>query len=444
MVPVCRAFPALLLALAACDAETRRERIVLVTLDTLRHDALEGASGESDMPLLRARCEGGTLFDRAFAAASTTQPTHATLLTGRHPWEHGVTRNGIVLGDEERTLAEALREHGFETHAVVAAYPLHRRFGFAQGFDSFHDDFHEAYVRQWEGAAVEGERFYSLADAVTDEALRVIELARGARQFFWFHYFDAHDPYGDDGGGDAAGGGREPLTIERLLALAAARDPAFDGTLARARELYARDVRALDRSLERLLAALEADPDVVTHVIVTADHGESFGELGCLGHGKRLVAEQLRVPLWIESPRLAAEKRDDAVGSIDVARTILAIAGVEAGSAVGGVDLSQLRSPGAVGMRRTFADARSEQLADGSRIALAPRAFFAVRDGELYTGDRTRVVLGDDPSRPAGDEAASAVAELFGGFEERLERASARELADPEIQDALQKLGYTR
>jgi choline-sulfatase len=440
MVPACRASAALLLALAACGGAAPRERIVLVTLDTLRHDVLERADGESDMPLLRGRSGTGTLFDRAFAAASTTQPTHATLLTGRHPWEHGVTRNGIVLEDEERTLAEVLGEHGFESHAVVAAYPLHRRFGFAQGFDSFHDDFHEAYVLRWEGAAIEGERFYSLADAVTDEALRALEGARGPRQFFWFHYFDAHDPYGDDVHTDGGG----PLRIERLLALAAAHDPALDGTLARARELYARDVRGLDRSLERLLAALEADEDVITHVIVTADHGESFGELGCLGHGMRLVAEQLHVPLWIESPRLPPGRRDDPVGSIDVARTILALAGVEPESAVGGVDLVAERSQGAVGMRRTFAAAKTEQLTDGSRIALAPRAFFAVREGQLYTGDRTRMLFDDDPARPAGGETASALAALFGRFEERLEDTSARELADPEIQDALQKLGYTR
>ncbi len=437
----CRALLSCLLSCAACGEKAPRERIVLVTLDTLRSDALERDDGTSDMPLLAARAERCTVFERAYSASSTTQPTHATLLTGRHPWEHGVTRNGIVLGEEEPTLAEALKERGFETHAVVAAYPLHRRFGFAQGFDSFHDDFHQEYVREWEGGEIEGGRFYSLAEALTDEALRELERAEADRQFFWFHYFDAHDPYGDSGGDSGA----EVVAIERLLALAAAADPRLAGELARAREFYARDVRALDRSLARLLETLEQDERYQTHVLLTADHGESFGELGCLGHGKRLVPAQLHVPLLIASPRLAPGRREDPVGTVDVTRTVLALAGVvpRAGG-VHGVDLLRERGGSVVGMRRTFAEAKAEQLTDGRRTLLRPQAFFAVHQGALYAGDREVVFLDDDPSQPIGEEIGLELRVLFGGFEERLEGKAFHELVDPETQDALRKLGYAR
>ena len=66
-------------------------RIVLVTLDTLRADGLE------KMPATSAYARRGARFERAYSATSTTQPTHASLLTGLHPWEHGVTDNGEVL-----------------------------------------------------------------------------------------------------------------------------------------------------------------------------------------------------------------------------------------------------------------------------------------------------------------------------------------------------------
>jgi arylsulfatase A-like enzyme len=442
MAPACRASLALLLALAACARAQERERIVLITLDTLRHDALERADGTSDMPLLRARAARGTLFECAWAASSTTQPTHATLLTGRQPWEHGVTRNGIVLGEGEETLAETLKAHGYETHAVVAAYPLHRRFGFAQGFDTFNDGFHEEYVRQWEGSTIEGERFYSLGEAVTDAALGTLAAARGGRQFFWFHYFDAHDPYGDARAREASQAAESPLAIERLLALAAARDPSFADTLERARALYAIDVRALDRALDRLLGALEAERGVRTHVLVTADHGESLGELGCLGHGKRLVPEQLHVPLWIASARLAPGRRDDPAGTVDVARTVLALAGVVPPSGTHGVDLLSERAEVVVGMRRTFVEARSEQLADGTRLALDPLTFYAYRDGLLYAGDTQRVLLDDDPSRPAQGEIARDLAVLFGRWAERLAGVEVEERMDTETQAALQALGY--
>ena len=94
------------------------------------------------MPRLRKWAERGRVFERYYSSTSTTQPTHATLLTGLHPWEHGVPRNGMVLTDERITLAERLRDAGFRTVAAVASFPLHRQFGFDQGFETYHDGVH--------------------------------------------------------------------------------------------------------------------------------------------------------------------------------------------------------------------------------------------------------------------------------------------------------------
>lgn len=115
----------------------KRVRVVLVTLETLRYDVFAGGALRPAMPRLLERARHGTRFTHFYAATSTTEPSHATMFTELHPWQHGVVCNGEVLDRRVRTIAEVLREVGFETRAVVASHPLAAEFGFARGFDAF-------------------------------------------------------------------------------------------------------------------------------------------------------------------------------------------------------------------------------------------------------------------------------------------------------------------
>lgn len=428
-------------ALAGCGREPARPvRIVLITLDTLRADGLDA------MPATAALAGRGARFEQAFSATSTTQPTHASLLTGLHPWQHGVTDNGQVLDARFETLAERLSARGFCTAAVVASFPLERRFGTAQGFDAYQDEFQVPYARHWEGEELEDERFYSLAASVTDRALAQLDRAAGERQFFWFHYFDPHDPYGDAPAAPAGDGParNDALSIAELLA-AAGRGGDGARELARtAHELYRRDLAALDRALARLFERLDRDRErFETHVLLTADHGESFGERGCLGHGKRLVPEQVRVPLVIVSPRVASGVRSDAAGSVDVAATILALAGLDPGAGPGR-DLAREGRGFVAGMRRGFDEPRDERLIDGRVVPVGGPRFFAVREGRLFAGDGTQVFEDDDPARPVDPALASELRSAFAGFAARLSGASAVALDDEEVRRALDALGYAR
>jgi arylsulfatase A-like enzyme len=132
------------------------------------------------MPLLEARARRGRAFERHYAASSTIQPTHASLLTGLQPWQHGVSRNGQVLGGDADTLAEIFSAHGYRTGAVVSSFPLHRRFGYDQGFEHFDDDFDIRMALEWSGNAVRGGAFYSLAPLITDKAIALIDRLGGA------------------------------------------------------------------------------------------------------------------------------------------------------------------------------------------------------------------------------------------------------------------------
>ena len=178
--------------LVSCAKPSQGEgpiRLVLITLDTLRADSVRGSMGEeAEMPAVQTLAERGLLFDRAFSSTSSTQPTHASLFTGLHPWQHGVTRNGMVLGEEQHTLAEWLKESGFATSAIVASFPLHRTFGYDQGFDRFDDKFARRLQNrdEWRGQEVEGKAFYVLAKSVTDRAIAEIDRASTSKQFSGF------------------------------------------------------------------------------------------------------------------------------------------------------------------------------------------------------------------------------------------------------------------
>ena len=427
------------LAWTACapgDRAANPQRVVLVTLDTLRADSLDAER----MPVLHAMAQRGLVFERAYAASNTTQPSHASLFTALHPWEHGVVRNGAVLENAHNTLAEALSLEGFDSAAVVASFPLDRRFGFAQGFERYETVFDRSLggIRVWAGAKMDGESFYGLARPVTDAALRALDTFEESRQFLWVHYFDPHDPYGEHAG--------TPLRIGQLRAAARERDPALGTLLSQARTLYYdADVEALDRSLGRLFARLDADSDrFETHLIVTADHGESLGGDGSIGHGSRLTVDQIQIPLLIVSPRVEPGRRRDVAGSIDLPATIFALAGLPSWAGQGR-DLS-IDPPADGGHAYGMSDlaSGSRVRTDGRRVSNATPRFYAVHGEALYAGDARTLHLGDlDEPVPEG-EARAEVADLFATFAQALARAETRENLDEETLRALKTLGYIR
>ena len=425
--------------LLSCRAQPPPLRVVLITIDTLRYDSFAGGPGGSLMPRTLARASRGRTFERAFAATSCTQPSHASMFTGLHPWEHGVTTNGRVLAEAQRTVAEALSQAGFETFAVVASLPVTARFGFAQGFRRFAAPFtHALGLEAWEGVEVPGGRFYALGETVTDEALRQLDRAQGRKQFLWVHYFDPHSPYGDSGsGGDAL----TPAEVLRRMAGGAGERA---GLADEVKTLYGRDVGALDRALDRLLARLERDRDRFdTHVVVTSDHGESLGENQVIGHGNHLSVEQIQVPLFVLS-RLYPRGLDRVPsGSVDVAPTLLALAGVKE-QLGGGRDLAAPpRAPHpTVGMRRTYDRPLEALRADGRTDRFEGYLFYLVEDdGDVIVGNGQGFETGMGPGTPAAPR-ADVLTALFRRFEGRLAGRPASAPLDAETEGALRALGY--
>jgi hypothetical protein len=166
--------------------------LLVITLDTTRADRL-GAYGSrpSATPALDRIARDGVLFEHAVTAAPLTLPAHASLFTGKFPPRHGVRDNGgFFLDARETTLAERLRKQGMRTGGFIGAYVLDRKWGIAQGFDTYFDDFD--LTKFDEPTLGEVER---PGNEVADHALSWLDNVKASRFFAWVHFYDAHSPY---------------------------------------------------------------------------------------------------------------------------------------------------------------------------------------------------------------------------------------------------------
>jgi choline-sulfatase len=291
-----------LLAAAACSRQgSEPERrpvqiptsLLLITIDTLRADHV-GVYGHAAArtPALDRLAREGTRYDRAYATAPNTLPSHASLLTGRYPPGHGARHNGMRMDLAVPTLAEAFGRAGFETAAFVAAFPLDRRFGLIKGFRTYGD----VMPRDARGRPANDRP----GQAVVDEALGWLSSRRAQRFFLWVHLFEPHSPYGDP----PAQAGRPAI------------------------ERYDDDVAEADRQVARLLDAL-GDRRSQTLIVLTADHGEAFGEHGEISHSVFAYDTTLSVPLIVAGPQVpAGAVVTDPVSLVDVAPTIAGMMGL--------------------------------------------------------------------------------------------------------------------
>jgi choline-sulfatase len=290
----------------ATASAAKIDAVVLITIDTLRADRV-GAYGwrAARTPAIDALAARGVRAERAYATAPITLPSHASLLTGVYPARHGARHNGMRMKASVPTLAEMLRARGFATGAFVAAFPLDRRFGLDRGFDVYGD----TLPRGADGRP----RNERSGQAVVDEALAWVAKtsAPGGRPLFlWVHLFEPHAPYEADasmgvGGHSVVGRG----VSER-----------YDDEIARA-----------DRQVARIVDAFAARR-ASTAFIVTADHGEAFGEHGEVGHSLFVYDSTLRVPLILAGPGIDSGDRpyvdQRPVSLVDIVPTVIHLVGL--------------------------------------------------------------------------------------------------------------------
>ncbi len=390
---------------------TAEQNVLLITVDTLRADALSSYGGAARTPNLDALAGEGIRFTFAHAHAVITLPSHASILTGRYPFEHGVRDNaGFRLPDSAETLAEAAKAKGLATGAFVGAFPLDRQFGVAQGFDVYDD----LGGRETAGAE------FAFAERPAGEVVQAARSWIEQQQkpwLAWVHVFDPHAKYAP------------PSPFDREYAT----NP------------YAGEVAYVDRALGPLLEIARRASRPTT-IIVTADHGEGLGDHGEATHGVFAYESTLRVPLILAqvgsgATSAAGATSDVPVRHIDILPTVAELLGLAVSGNLPGRTLLSATN-GEREPRATYFEAMTAMLKRGwaplSGVLVAREKYIDLPIDEFYD-------LASDPREsqnraPRSSERVRALAARLSAFNAAL--PGDQRMENAEVRARLQSLGY--
>lgn len=396
--------------------------VLFLVWDTTRADRTQPYGyGRPTTPALERFAERALVFEEARSVSIFTFTSHVSMLTGRYPAATGARLHRMRLDPRYATsVAERFAEGGWRTGAFVGTWVLSGTTGVQRGFEVYDDrvDPDVALTAAWklvhDVQAVLADKlgvwkqngqphwfqdFQRPAAEVLDRALAWIGNGDPRPWFCMVNLYDVHWPYvpsadararfvapydGPLGGylfrGDGYPAGRVPTP----------EDGRHVG------ELYDAEMSELDARVERFLDALHLDRGD-TAVLVTADHGEAFGEGGRFEHDD-ILEPQVRVPLLVRPAGKAppSGRRAGRASGVDVAPTLLALAGLEVPGDLHGVDLLGGELPPD---REILVEDRDHEGVDDVRLALYSGRFKLVR---LGVGERAVVRLHDLERDPVG------------------------------------------
>ena len=444
---------AMLLLLAAflggCPQSTEKAsrskpNFVLIVADTLRNDRLHYAGyPKAQTPAIDGLARESTSFGRAYATASWTLPSVASLFLSQPGFEHQMVVFGAALRKDQVTLVEQLSAAGYETAGFVSNPLLGEGSGFEERFGTYE------YRIYPEGGGMELTRMAldwlgSLRHAPAEEK-------SGKPFFLYLHYMEPHLPYLCAPEDDVECP-QDPDTLTKRLYGQGWKFNDQEKKLIR--ELYDLEVRHLDQVMQALLSGLESLDLENTWILFTSDHGELLGEGGRYTHGGTLVEDLIHVPLLIRNPRPQPNTIDVPVSLVDVAPTILELAGIELPAPFQGRSLAAaLRGEELVGEPVLAELYRAKPGAFGQKLndSLDPIDRLAVINGE------SKVLLRQDGTIAEFDLAAdreeiapqpvdaSRLIQELGDLHGRIDlegNAEAVRAMDPETLKRLQVLGY--
>lgn len=456
------------------EAGDERPNVVLIVMDTTRADHLSLYGYERrTSPRLEELAETATVFENASAAADYSLPSHASLFTGWYPsWHHASRRPpevppaGAPLDDRLPTLAERLSEAGYFTAGVAANFIFFgHQFGLDRGFDSmnplqpigrapaswfFLRQAVEPWVFRWTGDH-RSNPLYRHAGEVNRDAFRLLDALaeRGSPFFLFLNYFDPHVPETPPPPFDGAFPTDVPYSAE-LHARAIEKFNEYEPLTPDERTLleaqYDGEIAYLDQRLGELFDRLkERGLFENTLLIVTADHGESFGDKGTLQHRYAIYQQVVRVPLIVKYPgENSARRIEQPASGVDVMPTVLDAAGAEPPAGLQGVSLKDLDTHAS---RLVLTEAHPYKVEDGPTL----RAIYSGRLKFIFDAEGGRREVYDvlaDPNEENNlyEQHAERHAEIEEGLKLWLESAPEPGAAEieitPETEDRLRSLGY--
>ncbi|MBC8369208.1 MAG: sulfatase-like hydrolase/transferase [Planctomycetes bacterium] len=364
--------------------------IILVSLDTLRADAIVGErSPHYDLPFFDGMRDRGEWWDYAYSSSNQTLPGHASMLSGKDALASGVRYNFNQLPgpDKLHLISEYFKKADYKTAGVISNALIAGNMGFSRGFDLYDDittprfglrTACENYLSQasWLGILAprkivsvllsktnfralqkppRGMGAYSMRErgkVINEQAVSALDqLYENEQPFFFFlHYIDVHHPYGAPQPFDGLlTKGLPPLperyqpnerldgmiTLDQLDVLRAelkSDDLQIHGeALAAAdyyHQIYLENLLFLDSLLEEIHGYVEKSQRPTLWVI-TADHGEHFAENDVILHGNHMFQDSIRVPFILAGPGIDGNIRRGGIPDVaDIGPTLLEYAGI--------------------------------------------------------------------------------------------------------------------
>lgn len=306
--------------------------ILLIVLDAANPSRMSCYGYERETtPVIDRIADDGILFSRAYAQASWTVPSIASLFTSTVPITHKVWNRNRLLSDKAYTLAEALKERNFQTCALTATSSASSLHNLLQGFDRQMELYKWAPERLKSGkrlGVVWAEDFISPAE-------EWIQKNRNKKFFMYMHYIQPHTPY------NPPSPFREAFVKEYSGSVKIRRPiaPNFMDKKALNQSdrlfidaMYDSNLKYVDFQLGEILEFLKKSGVYDnTMIFITADHGEAFLEHGEFGHSSSLYEEEIRIPLIVKFPErcgLKGIRLEALVQSIDIMATLLDIQGM--------------------------------------------------------------------------------------------------------------------
>jgi arylsulfatase A-like enzyme len=313
--------------------------VVILVMDTVRADRVSALGySRPTTPNFDRLAAQGVLFEKAFSTSSWTLPAHASLLTGRLPFEHGAEKAGY--DGRYPSLAQYFLSQGYRTAAFSGnEHYFTRENGFGAGFLHFdglatnlvstvsRPFYCRQLIREYQERTRSDMPGRKSAEEINARFLRWLEKDRSRPFFVVFNYFDSHAPYlppapyrGRFARRPDAGGILNFLASRETL-----KNPQDIGDES---DAYDGAISYEDAQLGRLFEALqERDLTENTLLVILSDHGEFFGEHGLFLHRNALFLEGIHVPLMLRwTGHIPAGVRVRAPASIaSLAATVTAL-----------------------------------------------------------------------------------------------------------------------
>jgi arylsulfatase A-like enzyme/tetratricopeptide (TPR) repeat protein len=382
---------------------------VLISIDTTRADSI-GIYGNQQIqtPSIDSIGHAGIAFKNAIAHVPLTLPSHASLLTGLLPAKHGIRDNhGYRLNTRAATLPSMLQTKHYKTAAFVSSIVLDHRFGLSNGFDVY-DDFIQ-YGSQ-DSHNPQNER---LAEATTSAAINWIASNQQSPFFLFIHYYDPHARYHPP----------EPFLTKY------SSNP------------YLGEIAYVDQQIGKILESLKSIRNN-TVILITADHGEGLGDHDELGHGLFLYDSTIHVPFVLAGPGIPSKQISQQVQLIDVAPTILELAGIQKPTEIDGRSLVPFFSGKSLGETSAILETQYPLAIGWSPLYSARTSQWKIIDApepEVYD-------LKNDPKeitnrKSVNDPTVRSMSDKLRKYI-KVMPATQNTKTDPELEEQLRSLGY--